>query len=158
MNLDPRRLIAPAIALMVLILIGEQTIAALGAAGWKNSRANRKRVESPYAGIDRVLAAPHPAAATRLRDPFSFVVESSPVAAVSRPRETPRPVEQPKPILTSIIWDQDPRATVRYDGRDFSVRQNSLFADFLVRRISQNEVVLDRGSETFVLKLRPKGD
>jgi hypothetical protein len=157
-NFDPRRLIPPAIALMALILIGQQTMAALNSAGWKGARSARKRVESPYSGIDRLLAAQHLTLPPRLRDPFGFVVESSPVAVVVRPHDPVRPVELPKPVLTSIIWDQDPRATVRYDGRDFSIRQNSLFADFMVRQITPTEVVLDRGSETLVLKLRPKGD
>jgi len=66
--------------------------------------------------------------------------------------------EPPPPVLTSIIWDSDPRATLRYDGRDFSVRENSLFADFRVTSITSTQVVLERNGEPLVLTLRSKGD
>jgi hypothetical protein len=64
----------------------------------------------------------------------------------------------PKPTLTSIVWDADPRATVRYEGNDYSVRANSLFADFRVTSITANQVVLDRNGEQIVLTLNPKGE
>jgi len=68
------------------------------------------------------------------------------------------PVEPPQPSLTAIIWDDDPRATVRWDGRDFSVRANSLFADFTVKSIRPTEVVLERGGQQMVLRLIKKGE
>jgi hypothetical protein len=61
------------------------------------------------------------------------------------------------PLLTSIVWDADPRATIRYDGHDYSVRENSLFADFRVKSISRTEVVLERGGQPLGLTLRSKG-
>ena len=72
-------------------------------------------------------------------------------------RPTTTPSAAP-PVLTAIIFDNDPRATIRYDGRDYPVRVNSLFADFRVVRIAADEVVLDRAGETLVLKLPSKGD
>jgi hypothetical protein len=80
--------------------------------------------------------------------------KQKPAAAVEPP---PAPVPE-EPTLTAIIWDQDPRATVRWDGRDFSVRENSLFADFTVKSIRPTEVVLERGGQQVVLRLAKKGD
>jgi len=68
------------------------------------------------------------------------------------------PAQAPQPLLTSIIWDADPRATVRWDGRDFPVRENSLFADFIVKSIRRDEVVLERDGQQLVLKLTKKGE
>jgi hypothetical protein len=61
-------------------------------------------------------------------------------------------------VLTSIVWDNDPRATVRWEGRDYSVRENSLFADFRVTGIRRDQVVLERGGERLVLRLPQKGE
>jgi len=61
-------------------------------------------------------------------------------------------------VLTTIVFDADPRATVRWDGRDYSVRAGALFADFRVVSITRDQVVLDHAGESVVLKLPRKGD
>jgi hypothetical protein len=59
------------------------------------------------------------------------------------------------PVLTSIVWDADPRATIRFNGRDYSVRQAALFDDYRVVSITRDQVVLDRLGESLVLRLAP---
>jgi hypothetical protein len=118
-------------------------------------------VEDPYTRVDDLFAQRAEPPTEGMRNPFAFgAARIVPVVnhghAIIRPPVIPP--APPKPTLTSIIWDSDPRATVRYDGRDFSVRANSLFADFRVKSITANQVILDRNGETIVLGLRPKGD
>ncbi len=69
----------------------------------------------------------------------------------------PKPVPPALPTLTAIVFDNDPRAIVRWNGRDWDVRQNALFDVFQVVSISRDQVVLRRGDESIVLK-RPQGD
>jgi len=165
MNLTPRQLILPIIAIGVLALTLQQTIAALHASGsWRpRLRAVRLRTEDPYSRVDDVLGQNHPQLTTsQLRNPFAFggVRGAIPGSTSTQPRN-PRhsvPPPAPKPSLTSIIFDSDPQATVRYDGHDFSVHVNSLFADFRVQSITATNVVLDRNGQRIVLTLRPKGD
>jgi hypothetical protein len=161
----PRNPIVPLVALVVLALMLQQTLAALRASGaWQpRSRIARARAEDPYSRVDDLFGENRPEVAPdRLRNPFAFgAAHPAPVAGGPVQHVTPKPVvppPPPKPTLTSIIWDSDPRATVRYDGKDFSVRVNSLFADFKVKSITSNEVILDRSGETIVLSLRSKGD
>lgn len=169
MKIDPRHLVAPLVGVFVLVMTVQQTLDALKASGaWQPEAPRGARVVSPYERLDQILArATSPAPLPELRDPFGFGAAPAPVATrptPDRPRVTPvtQPVAvaQPaRPSLTSIIWEPaDPRATIRYDGRDFSVRENSLFADFTVRSIRQNEVVLDRNGQSIVLTLRQRGD
>ena len=165
MKLTPRNVLVPLVALVVLGLTLQQTLAALRASGsWRpRSTAPQVRSEDPYTRVDDLFAQDHNAAPPDgVRNPFAFGA-ARPATTATGPAKpvTPKPVvpaAPPKPTLTSIVWDSDPRATVRYDGRDFSVRVNSLFADFKVKSITSNEVVLDRSGETIVLSLRPKGD
>jgi hypothetical protein len=165
MRLSTRNVLVPLVALVVLGLTLQQTLAALRASGSWRPRASgpRVRTEDPYTRVDDLFAENRPELSPeQIRNPFAFgSARSAPVAGGAAKPATPRPVtppEPPKPMLTSIIWDNDPRATVRYDGRDYSVRANSLFAEFKVKSITPNEVVLDRNGETIVLGLRPKGD
>ena len=160
MKLDPGSWLAPLVAVVLLGITVRQTADALHASGTWPRRAPSAPVRppNPYAGIDRLLARTTPPAETHgLRDPFQFgavpraaVARSSPVVVV--------PAQPAPPVLTSIIWDSDPRATLRYDGRDFSVRENSLFADFRVTSITSTQVVLERNGEPLVLTLRSKGE
>ena len=160
MKVDLEALVAPLIALVLLVLIVEQTLGALRSAGaWGKRHAATARAEDPYARLDRVLGSRDSSAAD-LRDPFSFGRAPVSLTAVRRP--TPRPVEVPQgpppPVLTSIIFDNDPRATIRYNDRDYPVRVNSLFADYRVVSIARDQVVIDRSGQTVVLKLHSKGD
>ena len=167
MKIDPRSLIAPLVGMLVLVLVGQATQGALRASGaWQTPSRPRLRPESPYARLDAMLSSPgSPALPEPLRDPFAYAPASSPPAPPLRPRHRqPAPVaaappaQAPQPLLTSIIWDADPRATVRWDGRDFPVRENSLFADFIVKSIRRDEVVLERDGQQLVLKLTKKGE
>jgi len=166
MKIDPRSLIAPLFGLLVLVLVVQNTASALKASGsWQPESKTRVRPESPYARLDLILSqagtTPLPEA---LRDPFGYgmAAQRVPDKQVATRRHTePKPiapVEPPQPSLTAIIWDDDPRATVRWDGRDFSVRANSLFADFAVKSIRPTEVVLERGGQQMVLRLIKKGE
>jgi hypothetical protein len=126
-------------------------------------RRTPARGDDPYGRIDQLLARSSGVTTPdEVKNPFAFGTER-----IARPRTSTRPLSDPgprqppppaRPTLTSIVFDQDPRATVRYDGRDFSVRVNSLFADFRVVSITANQVVLDRSGEQMVLTLRPRGD
>uniref|UniRef100_A0A832ML98 Uncharacterized protein n=1 Tax=Eiseniibacteriota bacterium TaxID=2212470 RepID=A0A832ML98_UNCEI len=161
MRLDPRTLFAPLVALLALVVVLQLTSAALSTSGaWRRDAggARATRVD-PYAPLDRALAlraAPPPDGP--LRDPFAF--GGAPVASVAggarpRPRATrdAPPAAPPRPVLTAIVWDSDPRATVRWNGRDYSVRPNTLFAEFRVVSIGRGQVVLDRNGESLVLTL-----
>ncbi len=166
MKIDPRSLIAPIFGVLVLVLVVQNTAGALKASGtWQPETKKRARTESPYAKLDLILSragtSPLPEA---IRDPFGYggaTPRPSVTPSVPRKAVEPKvivPVEPARPSLTAIIWDDDPRATVRWEGRDFSVRANSLFADFTVKSIRPTEVVLERGGQQMVLRLIKKGD
>ena len=159
MKLDLRGWFAPLLAVVLLGVTLQQTLGALATAGaFRASAARDTPAENPYARFDAIISQPHPEPPEAVRDPLVYGNRRAPVVRRTSQTYTPVPVEEPKPVLTSIIWDYDPRATVRYGGRDFSVREDGLFADFRVMRISQTEVVLERNGERTVLFLRPKGE
>lgn len=158
MRFDARALFAPLVALLSLLVVAQLTVSALRASGaWRREAAAARPPADPFAPLERALAAASgPEAEGALRDPFSFA--PAPVAAsgtTPRPvvRRPPPPPPPARPVLTAIVWDNDPRATVRWDGRDYSVRPNGLFADFRVVRITRDQVVLDRDGESLVLTL-----
>jgi len=165
MKIDPRSLVAPLFGVLVLVLMVQNTASALKASGtWQPQSKQRVRVENPYARLDMILSrAESTALPEALRDPFGYgtVAPRTPGPVAPRREPAPKPVvpvEPPQPSLTAIIWDDDPRATVRWDGRDFSVRANSVFADFTVKSIRPTEVVLERSGQQMVLRLIKKGD
>ena len=158
MKLDLRPWLAPLFAVVLLGVTMKQTGDALRTSGTWPQRVHGApaRPPDPYARLDRVLdRGGAPTETQGLRDPFQF--GPAPRPAVARSVPAALPAAEP-PVLTSIIWDSDPRATLRYDGRDFSVRENSLFADFRVTSITSTQVVLERNGEPLVLTLRSKGD
>jgi hypothetical protein len=154
--------LAPGIALLALVLIVQQTVSALRSSGAWRDRPKASAIRNdPYAHIDEMLGRPllDPSSGQG-RDPFGYAPPPT-VAVRPGPSHTPVvvvPPPPPRPTLTSIIFDNDPRATVRYNDRDFSVRENSLFADFRVRSITSTQVILERNGEPLVLTLRPKGE
>lgn len=164
MKIDPKSLVAPALAFLVLLLVLQQTMSALRSSGaWREPPKNPAvKPVDPYVTVDRILGRPLlEYAPERKRDPFGYAPPPPTPVVVERrvPTRTPAPPPPaPRPVLTAIIWDNDPRATIRFNNRDFSVRENSLFADFRVRSITSTQVVLDHGGEPLVLTLRPKGD
>lgn len=159
MRIDPSRVIAPLAAFLLLAVTLQQTSDALRRAGaWRDESAAAVRpAASPFDRLDGEIARRASLrAATPQRDPFDF--QRAPVvrpAQTSTPRPRPAP-PAPKPVLTAIIFDNDPRALVRFDGRDYTVRDNSLFAEYRVVRITRDEVVLDKSGEALVLR-RPTG-
>lgn len=160
MKIDLEALIAPLIALVLLVLIVQQTMGALrGAGAWGPKRAATAHAEDPYARLDRVLNS-RDSSTTNLRDPFEFGRAPQGAVAVrhTTPKPSPVPEGPPPPVLTSIIFDNDPRATIRYNDRDYPVRVNSLFGDFRVVSIARDQVVIDRSGQTLVLRLHSKGE
>jgi hypothetical protein len=161
MKLDTARLVGWSIALLLLVLVLQQTTGALHDSGVWAPPSRTGRVASPYAGLERMLGAARrgPAEAAQ-RDPFAFgrAAASAPArpAAIRRPAT---PVESPRPQLTAIVWvENNPSATIRWNGMDRTVQANSLFDEFRVRSIARDQVILERGGETLVLRLPRKGD
>lgn len=157
MKLDLKTVLPPMAAAVLLAITLSQTWSALRQAGaWGAAAKERAARENPYALLDAQLSREPVDRPEDPRDPFVFVDRRS--TPTQRPRQ-PRPAAPPvviKPQLTAIIFDDDPRALISYDGRNYTVRQNSLFADFRVVRIDRSEVVLEQSGKQSVLKA-PEG-
>jgi hypothetical protein len=162
MKIEPRTLIAPLLAGLVLVVTLNQTLGALKDSGSWRTRPRGARVipGDPYAYLDGLLAVRGSAGTEPavLRNPLRYANTPAPVAVRSGTPRRVVPPAPPRPVLTAIIWDNDPRATIRYEGRDYSVRENSSFAEFIVRSISNTQVVLERNGAPMVLSLRSKGE
>jgi len=162
MKLDAKALVAPLVAVLVLGLVMQRTLGALRSSGsWRAKPAVvQAPPPDPYARLDQLLAerAGDPDSGS-IRDPLRYQVKPAPIVHREAPERRPvRVAPPPRPILTAIIWDNDPRATIRYNGRDYSIRGDGHFADFKVRSITSEQVVLERNGEPLVLTLRPKGE
>lgn len=158
MKVSGRSLFEPLIGLLVLILVLHVTRTALRTSGtWHRGKGPALRVRvNPYTPLDQVLASRRPdEPAAAIRNPFEFGGAVALVSETPRPRVPVIPPPPPMPVLTSIVWDTDPRATIRFNGRDYSVRPAALFDDFRVVSITRDQVVLDRGGESLVLRLSP---
>ena len=141
------------------MLIVQQTVVALRGSGvWARPPAAEPAAD-PYAGLERAARAARRATAEPvLRDPFRFGQAPAPArrAAPARPE---RPAEPPRPRLTSIVWlEENPSATIRWNGTDRTVQVNSLFDEFRVLGITREQVILEHGGDTLVLQLPRKGD
>jgi hypothetical protein len=160
--MDARNVVAPLLALVVLAMVFVQTSDAMRRSGaWRAKVTNlsRAHAEDPYVSLDRQIAESRRAdAAQTARDPFGFV-QAAPVASGPvRPRKPVVPPPPPRPQLTAIVWDADPRALVHWNDRDYTIRTNDLFDVFRVISITREQVVLQRGSESVVLKRPNQGD
>ena len=160
MKLDARSLIGPLVAVLVLILTVQQTRSALQRAGhWSPIRRTSARPDDPYARLDQAIASAGAAPTSgAIRDPFSF--GSVPIAVtphVTRPKVV-KPRAIPDPVLTAIIWDNDPRALIRFNGQEYTVRSGGQFAEFRVTNISRERVVLDKNGLPLVLNRPLKGE
>ncbi len=159
MNVDLKPIFAPLVALAILAVVGLQTSEALRHSGtWGATRRPVRTVApDPYARLEAQLAAPAAGLAlASLRDPFAY--GRAPVPA-SRARARPYvPPPPPRPVLTAILADNDPRALIHYDGRDYRVKTGDSFADFKVISITADQVVLDRGGQRLILHRPTKGE
>lgn len=159
MKPSSRSLVAPLVGLGVLALVLNVTLAAVRTTGaWKRARGTTAATgQNPYSALDQQLARRGASAVPAIRSPFAFGGIAVAALPVERPRRPVVPPPPPVPVLTAIVWDADPRATIRYNGRDYSVRTSALFDEFRVVSISRDQVVLDRGGESLVLRL-PTGE
>ena len=162
MSLDPRALLKPIVALGVLVLITAQTQGALKRSGvWGRPKPARVVTGDPFGQLDRDLALVDSSSAPPVRDPLAFgagaALRVAVLPASSRTRVQAIP-GAPPPVLTAIVWDEDPTASIRLLGHDYTVRVNSLFADYLVTSIARDQVVLSHDGASLVLKLQSKGD
>ncbi len=156
------RVLAVAFAVGLFAFVVVQTLQALQDSGvWRF--APQKAVvptADPLASLDGLVARSQSATFDGAsRDPFGYgAVASRPDPAgpvVHRPVVPPPPAV---PVLTAIVFDNDPRALVRWDGREFTVHEGALFAEFEVLSISRDQVVLKRGPENIVLRRKPQGE
>ena len=160
MKLDARAVVGPLVALLILVLTVQQTMSALHRAGlWGGStRTTAIRSDDPYARLDQSIAHAHEAeSGTGLRDPFSF--GSAPTVAAHH--TVVHVVKAPPvvlPVLTAIISDADPRALIRLNGRDYTVRAGGLFDEYRVVSITRDQVTLDHNGQSLVLNRPLKGD
>lgn len=159
MNRDISAILGPVLALAVLAYVISGTWEALrvtGAFGSAKPAAARSVVD-PFTMLDAALGRPRPASGP-VRDPMSYGAVPQPngpaVPRVQRPSIPPPPA---RPVLTAIVFDTDPRALVRWQGREWTVRPGGLFDEFVVRAITRDQVTLQRGGETIVLQ-RPQGE
>ena len=154
--------ISPLVALAVLGLAVTQTLEALGVTGAFGWRVATVHVEVPSAhlSVDRALERRDQAARPEgVRDPFSFSRGAPAPIAVSAARRPADPAPAPAaPVLTAIVWDDDPHALVRWSGREWTIREGGLFDEFQVVRISREQVTLRRGDATLVLNRRNPGE
>jgi hypothetical protein len=157
----PEAWLPPLVAIAVLITAGTQTVSALrvtGAFGWQTD-AVPVAVPPAYDAVNRALDRRDPRLAlAAVRDPFTArptVATRPPV----RPVKVVANAAPPEvPILTAIVWDNDPRALVHWKDRDWTVREGGLFDEFLVVSITRDQVSLRRGDATLVLQRRNLGD
>ena len=161
MNRGPEAWLPPLVALAVLVAAGTQTVGALrvtGAFGWQ-TEVVPVAVPPAYESVNRALDRHDPRLAlAAVRDP---VITRAPLA-VKAPIRPVKPVEHAapaaQPILTAIVWDNDPRALVHWKDREWTVREGGLFDEFLVVSITRDQVSLRRGDATLVLQRRNLGD
>ena len=154
--------ISPLVATAMLAIVVTHTLAALRVTGAFGLGEQYARVVVPlaYQSVDFALArrsaAPRPEG---VRDPFEFARVNVGTATAARTHARPAvPVPDPEPVLTAIVWDNDPRALVRWRDREWTVREGVLFDEFRVVSISRDQIRLQRGEATLVLTRRNLGD
>lgn len=162
MNRDLGRFLGPALAVALFAFVLWQTVHALQDAGvWRFGPPRAVAlVADPLAALDGLIARAQGSTFDgAARDPFGYGA-AAPRPGGDRP-VVRRPVVPPPPavpVLTAILYDYDPRAFVRWDGREYIVRSGSLFAEFEVLSIARDQVVLRRGTESIVLRRKPQGE
>ncbi|MEQ1832556.1 MAG: hypothetical protein ABL977_05825 [Candidatus Eisenbacteria bacterium] len=165
MNRDLGAWISPLVALAVLGVTVVLTLGALGvtgAFGWRTA-VPRSAVPPAYQAVERALDRHDPHFTLQdLRDPFQpgrpdFDGDGDDPPPAPRPKVVV-PVPVVLPVLTAIVYDTDPRALVRWQGREWTVRAGGLFDEFQVVSITREQVTLRRGTEDLVLTRRNPGE
>lgn len=165
MNIELRSILPPLVAVLILIVLGVQTSNALKEMGSRQPHATPASKRDPYFGLDHQIARSMQARpAPDLRDPFIAAATPRPVATrpttgTRRPQQVAVvPPPPPRPVVTAIVDDADPRALIRYEDRNYSVKKGDLFAEFRVVSITGDQVVLDGPGGSLVLRRPIKGD
>jgi type IV pilus biogenesis protein PilP len=156
---NPRALLPPLFAIVILAVIGMQTSEALRQSGtWRTAPRPAQPTVDPYASLDAALAREDSSISTlALRDPFSFGRAPGPSGPVVSQHVAPPPPQ--RPLVTAIVTDAEAaHAVLRYDGTNYSVKAGDLFAQFRVVSITADEVVVEDGRERLVLKRPTKGE
>ncbi|MFM8559745.1 MAG: hypothetical protein ACKOC6_09135 [bacterium] len=156
---------SPIVALAVLVAVGLQTNAALrvtGAFGSGGPVADTP-MSPAFRTLEAALDRQDPGFTLEgLRDPFRFsrAVADTPPAAPDRTEPRPRtaPAVEARPVLTAILFDDDPRALIRWKDREWTIRQGGLFDEFVVVGITRDQVTLRRGETSIVLRRTTPGD
>ena len=164
MRRDPMGWLPVLVALVVLTVLGLRTLEALrvtGAFGTGGHRAPTVLAPAYRTLADRLEHRAPSGPAAPGRDPFMFGTKtndnpvSAPAPAAVRPA---RPTPPPQPVLTAILYDNDPRALIHWQDRDWTVREGGLFDDFQVVAITREQVTLRHGETTLVLQRRQPGE
>lgn len=156
MNRDITAILAPLVAVVLLAVVVTQTVSALRVSGAWGSAGKAAVVapDDPYVLLDGRLGATGPEVSVAgMRNPFSYTATTAPTPVhATTPRKPTPPPPPPRPVLTAIVMDADPRAIIRWADREWTVRTGALFDEFRVLSITRDQVVLQRGQETLVLK------
>jgi hypothetical protein len=160
-NRGPEFWLPPLVALSVLAAAATQTVGALhvtGAFGWQ-ADAVPVAVPPVYEAVNQALDRHDPRLSLEaVHDPFVARTPAVALAPKPAPRAEPPPPPPELPILTAIVWDNDPRALVHWKDRDWTVREGGLFDEFEVVSITRDQVSLRRGDATMVLQRRNPGE
>jgi type II secretory pathway component PulC len=151
--------VTPALALGVLAFVTLTTLAAVRRFDVWRGRARdvTLRLETdPYADVERILSDSPRLDVASMRNPFTLG-SSTPVSPHTKPHIRPPAPPEP-PLLTAIIWSDDPRAVIQWNGRSYSLRSGQAFEGFRVVRIQRDRVVLDEDGRPLALELHRKGE
>ena len=160
MKLVARVVLGPLLAAFVLVVTLQQTMDALHRAGhWSpGRRIMRARTDDPYERLDAAIARAASTTTSGVRDPFAYgTVAVTTVHHLFRPHEV-KPPPLPPPVLTAIIWDNDPRALIHFNGRDYTVRSGGQFDEYRVVGITRDRVTLDKDGQPLLLNRPLKGE
>lgn len=163
MNRAPTQWLTMLAATALFAFVSIQTWTSLRSAGAWRSAAPAVKIspDDPFAILDHHLAREQRPLAAAVRDPFRFGAAVAPVATPSGTPRPPRvvvPAAPQRPVLTAIVWDNDPRAIINWQGRAWTVHEGLLFDEFVVTSIRPEQVVLKRGDEIIVLTRKSSGE
>lgn len=165
MSRDASEWVSPLVAVVVLTLVTAQIFGALqvtGAFGW-HSPAPPLVASPSYRSLERAIDLHDPSfSLADLRNPFEYGRLAGGPDGSDSPRSQRHksaPVAPaPMPVLTAIVWDNDPRALIHWKQREWTVREGGLFDEFQVVGFTREQVTLRRGDETLVLHRRNPGE